>query len=364
MDDTLMVSPGKYIQGAGVIQEAGLHIKQIGNKGLLIADEVVLSIVEASLAQALEAEKIEMKVSRFNGECSYHEIERLRSEAESAQANVVIGAGGGKALDTAKVVGYHMQCPVALITTIAATDAPTSSIAVIYNEDHSHEGVFQVGKNPDLIIADTAIIARAPVRFLVAGMGDALATKFEAEACFRSSGKNMLGYRPPIAALSLARMSYEILIKYGLRAKWSAERGLVSPSLEKVVEANILLSGLGFESGGLAAAHAVQVGFTPSKQAPKTYHGEKVAFGLLVQLFMEDRPDAEIMEIGQFCRSVGLPVILEDLFVEEDEIPGIAAKANSSAIMKNMPYPVTPQLVADCILLADSFGRELARVRQ
>lgn len=131
------------------------------------------------------------------------------------------------------------------------------------------------------------------------------------------------------------------------------------PELEKVVEANILLSGLGFENGGLAAAHAIHFGLALARESSKTYHGEQVAFGTLVQLFMEERPENEIIEAGQFSLSVGLPICLEDLFIEEFEIPAIAEEACRAEIMNNMPFPATPQLVSDCILLADSFGKHL-----
>jgi len=359
MNQTMFISPSKYVQGVGVIEDLAVHMKNLGDKALFIADKAVLSLIGEKVKQSLEGGHIEVRGTEFNGECSYQEIERITKEAESANANVIIGAGGGKALDTAKVVSRNRKTPVALIPTIAATDAPTSSIAVIYGEDHSHEGFIQLEKNPDSILVDTEIIARAPVRFLVAGMGDALGTKFEAEACSQFMGKNIPGYRPTLAALALSQSCYDILIEHGLRAKWSAEKKLVTPSLEKIIEANILLSGLGFESGGLAAAHAVQVGFTFSQKALETYHGEKVALGVLVQLFMEEKPEADILEVGKFCMSVGLPLTLDDLFVREVEVPKVSEEACKASVMKNMPFPVTPKLVADSILLADSYGKTL-----
>lgn len=355
----MMVSPKKYIQGPGLLENAGPYVLELGDKPFLIGDEVVLSIVRDPLERYFMKEGIEIKVAQFMGECSRQEIDRLKEIAREQLANVIIGAGGGKAIDTAKVIGYHLRYPAVIIPTIASTDAPTSSIAVIYREDHCHESYILLRKNPDLILVDTQIIAHSPCRFLVSGMGDALSTKFEAEACFRSFGKNIIGGRPTLAALNLARLTYNVLTEYGLRSKWSVERKIVTPSLENIVEANILLSGLGFESGGLAAAHAVQVGLAISCQASRSYHGEKVAFGTLVQLMMEDRPKEEIEEVGKFSLSVGLPVTLEDLFVEEREISEIAEEACRQNIMKNMPIPVSQELVINSILAADSFGRYL-----
>jgi len=350
-------APNQYIQGPGVMADAGSYIRGIGDSALLIADEMVASVIGPTLERSLDREGVRVERGSFGGECSNQEIERLGRKGSSVGANIVIGAGGGKALDAAKVVGANNECKVVLMPTIAATDAPTSSIAVIYGEDHSHEGFIQLSRSPDLILVDTQVIAEAPVRFLVAGMGDALGTRFETEACYRCGGKNIPGYKQTVTALALSRLCYDLLIENGLRAKWSAEKKLVTPALEKIVEANILLSGLGFESGGLAAAHAVQVGFTHSKNALKTYHGEKVALGVLVQLFMEDRPTDEIEEVVDFNISVGLPVTLEDLLVQDKEIPLIAEEACKSGVMKNMPFEVTPRCVADSILLADEQGK-------
>ena len=160
-------------------------------------------------------------------------------------------------------------------------------------------------------------MAAAPVRLFVSGMGDALATRFEAEACAASSAKNMPGGVASQAALTLADLCYDLLMEYGHRAMLAVEKGVVTEDVEKVVEANTLLSGLGFESGGLAAAHAVHNGITALEETHPFYHGEKVAFGTLVQMVMEDRSNEELYEVLDFCVSVGLPVTLKQIGVAE-----------------------------------------------
>ncbi len=96
----------------------------------------------------------------------------------------MVGIGGGKTLDTAKAIGYYQKLPVVVIPTIASTDAPTSALSVIYTEAGEFEEYLIYPKNPDMVVMDTAIIAKAPVRLLVSGMGDALSTWFEAKACY------------------------------------------------------------------------------------------------------------------------------------------------------------------------------------
>ncbi len=354
-----MIGPNKYIQGPEVIREAGAYIKLLGKKANLIGDKIVLPLLEQTLKEGLKKQNISTVVSIFRGECSNQEISRITGICREGKVDIVVGAGGGKTLDTAKAVGHYLKIPTVIIPTIAATDAPISSLAVIYGEDHSHQGYILLDKNPDLILVDTEIIANAPPRFFVSGMGDALATRFEAEACARSSGKNLPGGLPTLAAITLARLTYDILMEYGLEAKQAVEKKAVTPAVEKVVEANILLSGLGFESGGLAAAHAIQVGLTTAKEASKTYHGEKVAFGTLVQLIMEGRAMNETANVGKFCTAVGLPVTLSALGISTEEVSKIAEEAWKQNIMGNMPFPITPKLVSDCILVADSLGKSL-----
>src|SRR5690606_19881320 len=108
---------------------------------------------------------------------------------------------------------------------------------------------------------------------------------------------NMAGAYPTDAAMALANLCYETLINEGLKAKLAVDKKVVTKSVEKVVEANTLLSGIGFESGGLAAAHAIHNGLTAIEETHQLYHGEKVAFGVLVQLVLENAPIDEIEEV-------------------------------------------------------------------
>lgn len=108
-------------------------------------------------------------------------------------------------------------------------------------------------------------------------------------------------------------MCWEYLKRDGLLAKIAVEAGACTEAVETVVEVNTYLSSVGFESGGLAAAHAIKKGFTFIPQLHDLYHGNKVAFCTLVQLVMEDAPQAELEEVLDFCCDVGLPVCFADM---------------------------------------------------
>ena len=139
-------------------------------------------------------------------------------------------------------------------------------------------------KNPDLVLVDTQVIALSPPRLLVAGMGDALATWFEAVTCVQGRVENMRGGLSTQSALTLAKLCYRTLLADGADALQAVQTQVVTPALERIVEANTLLSGIGFESSGLAAAHAIHNGLTTAKATHAYLHGEKVAFGLLACL--------------------------------------------------------------------------------
>lgn len=114
-------------------------------------------------------------------------------------------------------MAFYLRRPVVLFPTIASTDAPCTALAVIYNPAGEFERYLFLPQNPDVVIADTAIIAAAPARFFAAGVGDALATYFEARACYRADGINLVGKRPSRTGLGLARLCYELL---GRTSSW------------------------------------------------------------------------------------------------------------------------------------------------
>jgi glycerol dehydrogenase len=162
------------------------------------------------------------------------------------------------------------------------------------------------------------------------------------------------------SVLALAELCYRTLLEDGAEGSRSVAARVVTPALERLVEANTLLSGLGFESSGLAAAHAVHNGLTVARPTHSFFHGEKVAFGTLVQLVLEGKPRAQIREVVDFSLEVGLPVTLAAIGLGElsgEMLERIAVRATAPGeTMHNEPFAVTPDLVADAILAADALG--------
>jgi glycerol dehydrogenase len=356
----IIQSPGKYIQGANALAAVGEYAKALADHYFVIADDFVMKLTGDTLMGSLHQHGVKYHTSVFNGECCHKEIDRLGQELKAHGCRGVIGVGGGKTLDTAKAIAHYQHLPVVLIPTIASTDAPTSALSVIYTEQGEFDEYLIHTSNPDMVIMDSAIIARAPVRLLVSGMGDALSTYFEAQACFDAQATSMAGGKSTLAALNLARLCYETLLAEGVKAKLAVEAGVVTEAVERIIEANTYLSGIGFESSGLAAAHAIHNGFTVLEECHHLYHGEKVAFGTLSQLVLQNSSMAQIETVLDFCQRLGLPITLAQMGVSGDPAEKIMAVAEASCAagetIHNMPFEVTPASVQAAILTADRLG--------
>ncbi|MFT6986486.1 MAG: glycerol dehydrogenase [Psychromonas sp.] len=359
--DKIIVSPSKYVQGANALNNIGEYVQPLGQKAFAIADDFVTGLVGEQVTASFAKAGGLLALEKFNGECCHPEIERLVAIAKANGSEVIIGIGGGKTLDTAKAIAFFCHLPVVIVPTIASTDAPTSASAVVYKPNGEFLEYLMIPRNPSMVIMDTKIIAGAPVRLIVSGMGDALSTYFEARATARSGKGTNTGGAPTLAAQALAKLCYDTVIADGLKAKISVENGLTSPAVENIIEANTYLSGVGFESGGLAAAHAVHNGLTMLEECHHLFHGEKVAFGTLVHLVLENAPMAEITEFLTFCKSVGLPTNLFMMGVKEinrDKLYEVAvASCAEGETIYNMPFVVTPESVLSAILTAHQLGQ-------
>lgn len=355
----VFISPSKYVQGAGELDRLGEYTKVYGKKALVIISAGGKKRFGERVEASLVAAGVECAFDEFCGECSQAEIDRLVEVLKGTGSDVVLGVGGGKIFDTAKAVAAAVDVPVVVVPTIAATDAPCSALSVIYTDEGQFKEYQFFKQNPNLVLMDTEVIAKSPVRLTVSGMGDALATYFEARACKHSDAGTCAGGKVTSAAMALARLCYETLMSDGVKAKLALEAGACTESVEKVIEANTLLSGLGFESAGLAGAHAIHNGMTAMPETHAFYHGEKVAFGTLTQLVLENAD--ELYEVLDFCVEVGLPVTFAQLGVADAsyervlEVARLACADNDT--LHNMPFEVTPEKVANAMLAADAYGR-------
>ena len=354
-------SPSRYIQGRFELNNIREYTEIYGRRVFFLIDVFFFKSLKEKFAAIYADSDSTILCEQFGGQCTAAEIDRCTEVARAIQPDVVVGIGGGKTMDTAKGVADQFGAATVIVPTTASTDAPAMGLSVIYTEEGEHIGARHYKKNPDLVLLDTEILTKAPIRFFVAGMGDALSTFVECRANRQSSSPNYVnkGYAMTIAGWAVCEACHKTVLQKGVNAKIAAENGLVTKDVEDVIEANTLLSGLGVQNTSCAGSHSIAEGITILPPCAKLLHGEVVAFGVLVQLIVEGAPKAEIDEMYDFFNAVGLPTTFADLGIPEvtDEEIMKVAECSMHSYWDVEPFTVNPQMVFDGIKMADVLGR-------
>lgn len=359
--DSIFVSPGRYIQGKDTLKNLGSYAEQLGKKPFILISEGGMKRIGDMLMDSCKEKGLDVHAEIFAGESTRNEVLRLAALMEEYGSDLVIGVGGGKVTDTSKMAACERNLPVIVCPTIAATDGPTAGRAVLYSEEGVSLKTLQLPASPNVVLVDTEVIAKAPARLLVSGMGDALATYFETSTCVVTNHPAPNGGLSTLAGRALAKACFDTLMSDGEQAAIDMQNHICSEAVEHIIETNTLLSGLGFESGGLGAAHAINKGLTHVRECDALYHGEKVAYGTLAQILMEKQDPALIDQVFTFCAKVGLPVTFADLGIEgiEEEKLWKAAEvaADPKGHTKNEPFKVTKEMVFHALEEVDAKGR-------
>ena len=355
------ILPSKYIQGPGVLGQLGAFVKQHGERPFVVGGKTSFSKVRARVQASLLAAGVPMVgYDDSVSECTRAKIDEITDRATTIDADVIIGCGGGKAVDTAKGVAEKLHVPVITVPTQCATNADGMADAVIFTEDHKFVEDFYLSRPPVLVLVDTEVVGRAPVQYIVQGMGDALACAFEKSAYAACQRTKKGVEQASSAALEVNMRCFSTLMAHGVQAKKDVESGKLTESVEAVVEAIKLQSGFGFGGGGCAAAHAIHNGLTAVPGIARK-HGEIVAFGTLVQMVMENWPMGEIERVMRWCKTIGLPIRFKDLGrLDVRSLMMAAEKAcDPKDTMSCMPFPVTPKMVLDAMDEVNRLGESL-----
>lgn len=343
-----------YLQGQGAIGKVGEVAARHGNCPGLLIDEFVRPLVGPALEHGFSGP---VRVKAFSGEVTDEAVAALARSFEDC--DVIVAVGGGKALDAGKAVAMGRNIAVVTVPTIASTDGPASRGIAVYDDNHRLLRVDQMPANPVAVVVDTAVIAAAPARYLRAGIGDALAKRFEVEACMAGGGRTKQGTSPTHSALAIADAAFHLLRKHAAAGVEAVRNGEVTEDLEATVEAVVLLSALAFENGGLSIAHSVTRGLMAIPGARDRLHGEHVAYGTLVQIAADARPHRELADFAKFLGEVGLPATLAELGVLEagdKEIEAIAAAVMKSPHVGNVARPVTHASMVQAIRAVEALG--------
>ncbi|WP_026102954.1 iron-containing alcohol dehydrogenase family protein [Pseudanabaena sp. PCC 6802] len=351
----LAIAPAQVWRGQGIISQLGDYLSRwrygVSRSILVVAGARAKDLIAPHLERAAIATQATIHYAPAIADCTETNLAILREEISTHQIATIVGAGGGKALDTAKLAGDLANLPVVTIPTTGATCAAWTALSNVYSEAGAFSYDVALGRCPDLMVVDYDLIATAPQRTLVAGIGDAIAKWYEASVSSGSSDRTMV-----IAAVQEARILRDILLQ---KSKEAIEN-LGGDVWREVVDATVCLAGVIGGVGGAqcrtVAAHAVHNGLTHLLQSHGTLHGEKVAYGILVQLRLEEFQGSQLAttarhQLLKFYDDIGLPKNLADLgladvTLRELETAAIVACRPESDIHR-LPFTVSPsQLTA------------------
>ncbi|MFV0436386.1 MAG: glycerol dehydrogenase [Desulfopila sp.] len=364
----VLIAPARYIQGPGVLDNLARYLAVVPSSHPAV---LISPGGQARLGDRLQASftlhKITPVVHLFAGECSFENVARIADvmKKRDRAVDAIIAVGGGKCLDAGKSVAFRLDLPVITCPTIASTDAPCSAVSVMYTEEGVQIRPEFYPRSPAMVVVDSECIVNAPVRQFIAGMGDALATHYEVQTCSANPlARSIVGARPTLAVLALAQLCAATILDRGQEAAIAVARNEITDAVESVIEANTLLSGVGFESGGLAVAHAIAAGLTVIPRLHSEYlHGELVGIGLLTQLIVEDNM-SEALRVAEFLTAVGLPVNAGQLSLtietDAEQLNAAFEEAVASGLTEAEAWPVTPEMLFEAFVKADRLGRALA----
>ncbi|MFQ3584872.1 MAG: iron-containing alcohol dehydrogenase family protein [Cyanobacteriota bacterium] len=355
--DLAIPAPGRVYRGHHILEWVPLTV--LGSRVLVIGGERSLAGVRPALERNFARDPgIQTYWTTYGVDCSESELGRLQALATAEQITGILGVGGGKALDTSKLVAHRLRLPIVTVPTSAATCAAWSALSNIYSEAGAFQRDVALDKAPDALILDYELIRQAPPRTLVAGIGDALAKWYESSVSSGASQDALV-----IGAVQQARILRDLLLQGSVAAL--QEPGGVA--WKQVVDACICLAGIVGGMGGAkcrtVAAHAVHNGLTHLLGHRATLHGEKVAFGILAQLRLEEILQGSQLALAartqlmEFYRQVGLPLSLRDLHLahlgsaELLRAAQVACQAGSD--IHHLPFPVSPEALLVALTTTD-----------
>lgn len=355
----LPIAPTRVINGIGASAGLGARVRARGTHALLVTGRHGFDSCRDAVAASLDAEGVTWQVAALEHDCCEEDLARLAEAFPEAQ--VVVGIGGGKVMDAAKLLGYRRGLPVLTVPTAAATCAAWTALSNVYTPQGQWRFGVPLPTGPAEVLVDYAVIARAPARLLASGIADTLAKWVESSASVDPATADAM----TLAALQMARFLYDRLLVIGPEAVRQANAGTLGPELMQAIDLNVQLAGTVGGLGGArcrsVAAHAVCNGLTQVETRRASWHGEKVGFGIVVQLILQGSPWPEIERLLVFYREIGLPMTLSELGVPSDAETLLAAArfaCDPRSSIHLLPTPVTPEVLVAAIAEADRLARQ------
>ncbi len=362
MNAKLIALPSRYLQGEGVLKDLPALLAERGRKRpMLLWGPRTRALVRELVTPSLEQAGMTAEEYLLTGQCSREECARVVEAMARAESDSIVALGGGKALDLSKGVAHQAGVPNIVAPTTLSNDAPPTACTVWYHEDGSFSDTEGWPSNPDVVLVDTSVCIKAPMRMFLAGIADSLATYLEAEPSYLSHIPTRLKYLPTLTARTMAKLCYDTIRADAKSAVLAAETGVVTPAYERVAEASILLSGVGWESCGTAAAHVLGTRLADFPQLHGAMHGEKVSFGIVTQLLLDTETDMAFAEdLVDFMVRLGLPVTMEEIGLDRVSEAALYAWCEKQCVpgsrLDCVAPGITPAELVRAMRSASAFG--------
>lgn len=347
---TIMMAP--YTVGPDAYKKIPEYCQLYGKKAVVIGGIKAMAAARDKIMEAVSDSDLEiLDFIHFGKECTFDTAAYLERQDAVQKADMIFAVGGGKAVDTCKLVSIHLQKPFFTFPTIASNCAASSAVSIVYHEDGSFCDFVHFLESAKHIFIDTEIIAKAPKEYLWAGIGDTYAKYYEVSVSAR--GEKLEHYLA--LGVNMSRMCMETLVDYGAQALEDNGKGVSSYELEQAALAIIITTGwvsalvarnhtMDYNGG---VAHAFFYGLCNIPGFDENHlHGVVVGFGVLILLLI-DGQEEECRKLIEFNKTVGLPVCLSDIDVTIEQVRACASSMVKDEDLLHYPYKVTEEMIIE-----------------
>lgn len=354
MENYSIVIPS-YTAGPEAYKKIPEFCRLYGKKAVVIGGKRAMAAAREKLVQAVRDSEIEITdFIWFGGECTFEAAKKLSLEPTVQEADMIFAVGGGKAVDTCKLVSLELKKPYAAFPTIASNCAAASSVSIVYKEDGSFCQFVHFLESAVHVFLDTEIMAKAPVQYLWAGIGDTYAKYYEVSISARD--EKLEHFRA--LGVNMSHMCMETLVQHGEQALKDNEAQIPSYALEQAALAIIITTGwvsmlvardhtMDYNGG---VAHAFFYGLCSLPDFDETQknhlHGVVVGFGVLMLLLIDGREE-ECRKMKEFNRKIGLPVSLKDIGITVEDVKKVAGLITEDEDLEHYPYRVTEDMILE-----------------
>jgi glycerol dehydrogenase-like iron-containing ADH family enzyme len=346
--------PGQYYQRERILEDAGTIVKRFGRKVLISGGKRALASITDRLHPSLQRAGIEYQINTFSGESSESNVQKVLDIASDYKPDFIIAAGGGKALDTAKIAADMLGKVIVTIPTIAGTCAASSPLCILYNNEGIWQRNYYPKTNPNMVLVDLDVFLHSPIEYLRSGMLDSLAKWYEGRLSLEGSLEDADMFDG--MAIELAGFLSRNMMEKASSAMAAAKSTTLNQEFIDVVNMNVYLAGtiqaFGVKAVRNGIAHSVHNGLTVLKESHGLTHGEKVGYGMAVQLVLQQSSKEEFDKLMNFYKEVGMNPTFAGLNIvfSENNVKSVADKTIESSDMFRRPFDlITSEMVANAI---------------